>query len=191
MSGWIREADVDNATPALAEVFARVQDVSSRGRVSNLWRSFGLDPAGLGAAFAHARALMDDPAPLSTAQAELIALVVSATNGCTYCVAHHGPKLARALGDEPLARAVALDYREANLAARDRVLLDYAVALTCEPSERTLEDVERVREYGFDDAAILKATAIAAYYNFVNRMASALGVALEADVPEWVFGSQT
>jgi len=83
---------------------------------------------------------------------------VSATNGCGYCVAHHGPRLVAALGDESLARAVARDYREANLPARDRVLLDAAVALTCEPSERTKADVERVREYGFDDAAILKAS---------------------------------
>ena len=190
MFAWIREAAAGEAPPALAQVYARIESLSSRGRVSNLWRGMGLDPAGLGAAFAHYRALMDDPAPLSAVQAEMIALVVSATNGCDYCVAHQGPKLARALGDEALARAVALDYREANLAARDRVLLDYAVALTCEPSERKREDVERVREYGFDDLAILKATEIAAYYNFVNRIGSALGVALEPDVPEWAFGSQ-
>lgn len=178
-------------TPAgLEALFARIAERSSRGAVSNLWRGCGLDPPGVEAAYAHYRALMDDPAPLSAAQAELIALVVSATNGCGYCVAHHGPKLARALGDEALARAVAQDYREANLAARDRVLLDYAVALTCEPAERTRADVERVREYGFDDAGILKATEITAYYNYVNRVASALGIELEADVEAWTFGAQ-
>jgi len=185
---WV--AAPEEAAGPLAGLFARIAERSSRGRVSNLWRGWGLDPAGLEAAFGQYRALMDDPAPLSPAQAELIALVVSATNGCGYCVAHHGPKLARALGDEPLARAVAADYREANLTARDRVLLDYAVALTCEPSERKREDVERVREYGFDDAAILKATEITAYYNLVNRVASALGIALEDDVEAWEFGSQ-
>jgi len=174
----------------LEALFARIAERSSRGAVSNLWRGLGLDPSGLEAAYAHYRALMDDPAPLTAAQAELIALVVSATNGCGYCVAHHGPRLSRALGDEALARDVAQDYREANLAARDRVLLDYAVALTCEPAERTRADVERVREYGFDDAGILRATEITAYYNFVNRVASALGVELEADVEAWTFGAQ-
>ena len=116
--------------------------------------------------------------------------MVSATNGCGYCVAHHGPKLAAALGDPALARAVARDYREANLPARDRVLLDCAVAMTCEPSERKLEDIERLREYGFDDAAIVKATEIAAYYNLTNRIASALGVSLEPGLEPWEFGSQ-
>jgi len=122
-------------------------------------------------------------------QAELVALVVSATNGCGYCVAHHGPRLAKALGDDALARAVARDYREANLAARDRVLLDYAVALTCEPAERTEDDVERLREYGFDDLAILKATEIAALFNLVNRLIGGLGVKLEDGVAEWEFGA--
>ena len=139
---------------------------------------------------AHVRAVLDHPAPLTAAQVELIAVVVSATNGCGYAVAHHGPKLAKALGDEALARAVALDYREANLPARDRVLLDYAVALTCEPAERTVADIERVREYGFDDAAILKATEVAALFNQLNRIISGLGVERESGVEAWEFGAQ-
>ena len=89
-----------------------------------------------------------------------------------------------------MARAIARDYRDANLAARDRILLDAAVALTCEPCERTRADIERMREYGFDDAAILRATGIAAFYNLVNRMACALGVGLEDGVERWEFGAQ-
>jgi uncharacterized peroxidase-related enzyme len=85
---------------------------------------------------------------------------------------------------------VARDYREANLAARDRVLLDAAVALTCEPCERKLEDVERLREYGFDDRGILRMTTIAAYYNLVNRIACGLGIPLEEGVAPWEFGAQ-
>jgi len=187
---WIRGVPPEGAAEPLKSLYQRIRSRSSRGALSNLWQDWGLDPRGLEALHAHYRALMDDPAPLSQAQAELIALVVSATNGCAYCVAHHGPRLARALADEPLARAVARDYRGANLQARDRVLLDSAVALTCEPAERKLEDVERLREYGFDDVAILKATEIAAYYGMINRVASALGVQLEPGVEPWEFGSQ-
>ncbi len=144
----------------------------------------------LGALFTLVRTLLDDPAPLSHAQAEAIVVVVSATNGCSYCIAHHGPRLAAALGDEPLARAVARDHREADLPARDRVLLDHAVALTCEPAERTEEDIERLREYGFDDLAILKATEIAALFNLVNRLVGGLGVKLEDGVEVWEFGAR-
>lgn len=187
---WTRSIAPDQADPALAPVYARIRERSTSGAVSHFWRACGSDPRGLDALHLLFRSLMDDPAPLTPAQAEAIALVVSATNGCGYCVAHHGARLARAYGDEPLARSVALDYREANLTARDRVLLDYAVALACEPSERTLEDVDRLREYGFDDAAVVKATEITAFYNLANRIVSALGVELEPGLAPWEFGAQ-
>jgi alkylhydroperoxidase family enzyme len=64
------------------------------------------------------------------------------------------------------------------------------VAMTCEPAERTRADIERLREYGWDDEQILKATAIAAFYNMVNRLVSALGVERESDVESWAFGAQ-
>ena len=187
---WTRSEPPGTAAEPLRRIYERIAAHASRGKVSRIWQTVALDPRGLEAMFGLRAALLDDPAPLTAAQAELIALVVSATNGCGYCVAHHGPHLAKVLGDPALARAVALDYREANLAARDRVLLDWAVALTCEPAERKLEDVERVREYGFDDAAIVKATEIAAWYNLVNRIVSALGVTLEEGVEPWEFGAQ-
>jgi uncharacterized peroxidase-related enzyme len=187
---WTRAVAPEEARGPLAALYERIRAASSRNAVAHLWQICGSDPRGLDALHTLYRTLMDDPAPLTWVQAELIAVVVSATNGCAYCVAHHGPKLAMALGDEPLARAVARDYREANLPARDRVLLDCAVALTCEPCERKLEDIERLREYGFDDAAILKATEIAAYYNLTNRIACALGVGIEPGVEPWEFGAQ-
>lgn len=186
---WIQGVGPERAGATLAPVYERIASHASSGGVAQLWQAWGGDPAGLGTLHEHYRAVMSDPAPLTRAQVEMLAVVVSATNGCGYCVAHHGPKLARAAGEE-LARAVARDYREANLAARDRILLDAAVALTCEPAERTQADIERMREYGFDDAAILKATEISALYNLVNRMVSALGVQLEDGLEQWEFGLQ-
>jgi len=187
---WIRSISETEASPELSTLHDRIRQTSTSGRVSHLWQAGGLDGSGLEKIFDLYRTLMADPAPLSRAQSEAIAIVVSATNGCGYCVTHHGPKLAAALGDEILAHAVAMDYRTANLPARDRVLLDYAVALTCEPEERTAADLERLREYGFDDAQILKGTEITAYYNLCNRLVLGLGVTLEPDSPAWEYGSQ-
>ncbi len=187
---WIQSITPDRATGATAEAYERLKQSGGRNQVSAVWQALGQDPAGLGGFFALRKALMDDPAPLTAAQAEAIVVVVSAVNGCGYCVAHHGPKLAEALGNEPMARAIARDYREADLAARDRVLLDYAVALTCEPSERKQEDVDRLREYGFDDRAIVKATELTAYYSAMNRIVNGLGVALEPGREAWEFGEQ-
>lgn len=186
---WTRSIAPESAPAELRGVYDRIAARSSTGRVAGVWQALALAPAGLETAYASYRALTDDPAPLTSAQVEMLAVVVSATNGCGYCVAHHGPRLAALAGDET-ARAVARDYREANLTARDRVLLDMAVALTCEPSERGLADLERVREYGFADEAIVKAVAIAAWYSFVNRVVLALGVELEPGREAWEFGAQ-
>lgn len=186
---WITPIAPAQAGPQLVPVYERIASQSSSGRISNLWQSWGADPAGLSTLHTHYRALMADPAPLTPEQTEMIAVVVSATNGCGYCVAHHAPRLALLTGG-PFARAVALDYREANLAARDRVLLDAAVALTCEPAERTRADIDRLREYGFGDASILKAIEVAALYNLINRVVSSLGVPLEDGLERWEYGAQ-
>ena len=186
---WIARIAPDAAPPELKPIYERIKAQASSQRVSLLWQAWGGHPAGLEAAFASYRALMDDPAPLTRAQAESIALVVSATNGCGYCVTHHGYKLARLVGEDH-AHAVAMDYREAQLPARDRVLLDTAVAITCEPGERTAGDLDRLREYGFDDAAILRLVEIAGYYGWINRVVLALGIGLEPGLKLWSFGSQ-
>ena len=187
---WITRTSPDAASPELRKLYDRIRGHATSQRVSHIWQVWGGHPAGLEGSFNTLRALMDDPTPLTTTQAEMVAVVVSATNGCGYCVAHHGPRLARLAG-EAIAHDVARDYRTANLQARDRVLLDAAVALTCEPAERKQEDIERLREYGFDDLGILKAIELTAYYNGVTRVVLGLGIALEPGVAAWEFGSQT
>ncbi len=187
-TAWIDVMPPDAAPPEVASVYETIG--SARGRINHFWQGQSLAPAALAANHALYAALWSDLAPLTIAQAEMIAVVVTALNGAGYCVAHHGPRLAEALHDEALARAVAKDYRSAGLTARDRVLLDHVVALTCEPSERTQEDLERLREYGYDDTGILKATLLAAYYNLVSRIVTVLGIALEPGRDPWEFGSQ-
>ena len=55
-------------------------------------------------------------------------------------------------------------------------MLDFAVLLTNQPSAATPADLDRLRRVGFDDRAILQITMIAAWFNYINRVAAALGV---------------
>ncbi len=82
--------------------------------------------------------------------------------------------------DAALPRALARDHREADLEVADRAMLDYAVKLTLTPGEMGDGDVERLREVGFDQVAILDICQVVSYFNYVNRMADGLGVELEA-----------
>ena len=83
------------------------------------------------------------------------------------------------MGDDTLARALALDWRTAPLEPADRAMLEYAVGLTEDPHGVTAGDVDRLREAGFDDTAVLDICQVTSYYNYVNRLAEGLGVELE------------
>jgi alkylhydroperoxidase family enzyme len=60
-------------------------------------------------------------------------------------------------------------------------MLDFAVKLTRTPYKHTRADVEALRAAGFDDTGILQVTLIAAYFNYINRVADALGVGKPTD----------
>jgi len=68
------------------------------------------------------------------------------------------------------------DYTQANLSEQDRAMLDFAVRLTVAAYQLTAEDAARLRAVGFDDVGILQITLIASWFNYINRVADALGV---------------
>jgi uncharacterized peroxidase-related enzyme len=91
-------------------------------------------------------------------------------------VESHVEFLRRASLDEELAAAVRRDYTQANLSEQDRVMLDFAARLTEAAWKLTPDDLARLRNVGFDDVASLQITLIASWFNYINRVADALGV---------------
>jgi uncharacterized peroxidase-related enzyme len=92
---------------------------------------------------------------------------------------HHGEALRKLTENTRLVLALIQDYEEAPLQESDRAMVEYAVQLTQEPSSVFEEDVDHLREVGFSDAEILSMAQTVAYFNFVNRITSGLGVELE------------
>ena len=68
------------------------------------------------------------------------------------------------------------DHTTADLSPADRAMLDFVVRLTDAAYKLTPADLDRLREVGFDDTAILQITLIAGWFNYANRVADALGV---------------
>ena len=79
-------------------------------------------------------------------------------------------------------RAIVEDYVRADISEADRTMLRFVEKLTRTPSEMQPDDVEALREAGFEDRAIHDLVLVASYYAFVNRVADGLGVELE---PGW------
>jgi uncharacterized peroxidase-related enzyme len=75
-----------------------------------------------------------------------------------------------------MVRALREDTARAPLTDQERVMVDYVVQLTKDATRISPRDHERLRAAGFDDRAILQITLIAAWFNYINRVADALGV---------------
>ena len=81
--------------------------------------------------------------------------------------------------DEELVRSITSDYERAAISAADRAMLDYVGKLTIDATSIGRQDHETLRGHGFDDRAILQITLIASWFNYINRVADALGVGRE------------
>jgi uncharacterized peroxidase-related enzyme len=80
---------------------------------------------------------------------------------------------------ESLAAEIREDYTSAPISEQDRAMLDYAVKITRDATKIQPHDHEMLRSVGFDDTAILQITLIASWFNYINRVADALGVGRE------------
>ena len=72
--------------------------------------------------------------------------------------------------------ALKRDYKTAPISEQDRVMLDYVVKLTQDATKCSPKDHDALRAVGFDDKGILQITLIASWFNYINRVADALGV---------------
>ncbi|MGE0680730.1 MAG: peroxidase [Candidatus Binatia bacterium] len=71
------------------------------------------------------------------------------------------------------------DWRTAELDEKDRDMLTYVEKLTKNPSSIWRGDLDVLKAVGFDDSAILQITLIASFFNYINRVADALGMGRE------------
>jgi uncharacterized peroxidase-related enzyme len=94
-------------------------------------------------------------------------------------VESHAEFLRRVTLDDDLIAALREDYKTAPITEAERVMLDYVVQLTKDAVRITPEYHERLRAAGYDDTAILQITLIASWFNYINRVADALGIGRE------------
>jgi len=110
----------------------------------------------------------------------MMAVVTSVSNQCFYCQIHHSQALNNYWKNEDRIQKLRKNYFEAQLNEREIALCLYAESLTVNPSDfDEPRMIDSLKTAGLSDAAILDATLVIAYFNFVNRIVLALGVNLE------------
>ncbi len=181
---WIRTIESSEATGRLKSLYDQVK--TADGQIDNILISHSLRPRTLQAHLTVYKATMHShPHSLSPRERELVGVCVSRLNGCEYCVEHHRTGLARHIGSEPLARALAEaaigNPSQIQLTERETALTSYAAKLTRTPGQMTGKDIEQLRKAGLDDAGILDLNQIAAYFSYANRTVLGLGVSLQGE----------
>ena len=176
---WIDEIDLDDADGRLEEIYAEL--IAKRGKVSNILKVHSLNPAAMSNHLDLYMTLMFGRSGLSRAEREAVAVVVSATNECAYCVNHHVESLRHYIGDEEtldmLMNADGLETLEPRLSN----IVRHAEKHTSAPSAMTESDLGELRAVGLSDRDILDLSLIVGYFNFVNRIAQGLGVAFSSE----------
>lgn len=176
MRGKDRVMALDAGPPAALEpdMQAYFDKCSEKlGFVPNVLRAHAFDNAKLRAFILMADDLMLGDSGLSKLEREMIAVAVSSVNHCHYCLTAHGAAVRQRGRDPELGELIAQNYRAADLDARQKAMLAFAVKLTEAPDKIEEEDREALRAAGFSDRDIWDIAAVAAFYNMSNRLAAA------------------
>ena len=75
-----------------------------------------------------------------------------------------------------MVAALQKDYRTAPISEQDKVMVEYVVKVTKDATQCSPADNDKLRAVGFDDRGILQITLIASWFNYINRVADAIGV---------------
>jgi uncharacterized peroxidase-related enzyme len=168
---WFPVPDERDLPGDLQRLFVKARE--RLGFVPNVFRVYAFRPARLSAWFAHFRQLHEPSDNLGAADREMIAVIVSAANGCLYCLVAHGAALRGELGDPVLGERLSYDWRRAGLDPRRHAICAYAEKLTLHPREVTRDDLQSLLEVGLTLEEAWDVAEIAAMYNLTNRMAMA------------------
>jgi uncharacterized peroxidase-related enzyme len=160
---------LDDLPADLRERIDAVRDKT--GFVPNVFLALARRPEEFRAFFAYYDALMVRESGLTKAEKEMIVVATSATNQCPYCVVAHGALLRLFSNNPLLGDQVAVNYRVADLSARQRAMLEAALKLATAPQTFGDHDVQALLAHGFTKEDVWDIGAITALFALSNRMA--------------------
>ncbi|HWD34696.1 MAG TPA: peroxidase-related enzyme, partial [Casimicrobiaceae bacterium] len=159
------------------DIRSRIDAVHTKaGFIPNVFLAFAHRPDEFRAFFAYHDALMLRDSGLSKAEKEMIVVATSGANDCLYCIVAHGAIL-RIYAKNPLvADQVAVNYRKADITARQKAMLAFALKVATNSVAIVDDDFAVLREHGFSDEDIWDIGGIAAFFALSNRMANLISM---------------
>src|SRR6201986_5374810 len=161
--------------PAIADL---PEDIRTRllavqeksGFIPNGFLTLAHRPEEFRAFFAYHDALMDKDGGLTKAEREMIVVATSSANQCHYCVIAHGAILRIRAKNPQIADQIAINYRKADITARQKAMLDFAMKVSQSAHLVGDDDIETLKAHGFDDEDVWDIAAIAGFFALSNRL---------------------
>jgi uncharacterized peroxidase-related enzyme len=141
------------------------------GFIPNVFLALAHRPAEFRAFFDYHDALMEKESGLTKAEREMIVVATSGANRCPYCVVAHGAILRIRAKNPQVSEQVATNHSHADITARQKAMLDFAMKVSLEPDAIADYDFEDLRAMGFSDEDIWDIGAVASLFALSNRMA--------------------
>lgn len=154
----------------IRERIAAVQEKS--GFIPNVFLTLAHRPDEFRAFMAYHDALMDKPGNLTKAEREMIVVATSSVNQCQYCVIAHGAILRIRAKDPLIADQVATNYRKADITARQKAMLDFAMKVSQTAHQVGEADFDTLKSQGFSEEDVWDIMAISAFFGMSNRIAN-------------------
>lgn len=174
---YLQKPDKKDIPPEVQEIFDNNTkfQMENWGFINNLFKVLPLNPLQY-KGFLDFKASLFNPETcfLSTADKEMIGLVVSSTNHCSYCLTSHSDVLRGLVNDPEWVDKLTYNYRSAKLTEKQRALCDYAYFATAYPGEVSTDQVDKLRAVGFNDHEILEAAFTVGFFNYTNRWVSTI-----------------
>lgn len=171
---YIDVIEPDEAEGDLKKIYEDL--IEKRGKLAEVHKIQSLNPESIVRHMDLYMTLLFGNSPLKRYQREMLAVVVSAANDCEYCQLHHSEALNYYWKEDEKVAQLRENFMALDLSKADQLLCKLAWELTESPSEIREGDISTLKEEGFTDRAILDATLVISYFNFVNRIVLGLGV---------------
>ncbi len=150
--------------------------VGTRGKLAEVHKIQSLNPPTVLSHMNLYKDIMFGQSPLKRYQREMIGVIVSSANQCEYCIRHHREALNHYWKDETKIDLLLQQLDDPQLNETDKSLCEFARDVTHNPELASRIKIEKLRSHGLDDRAILDATLVVSYFNFVNRIVLTLGL---------------
>lgn len=162
---------IDPLPEATQKYFDVCQD--KLGMIPNVLQAYAFDIDKLNAFTALYNDLMLAGSGLTKLEREMIAVAVSSINKCFYCLTAHGAAVRELSGDPMLGEMMVMNWRVADLDARQTAMLTFAEKITLDSAKIAEADRDALRTVGFTDRDIWDIANVAGFFNMTNRVASA------------------